>query len=191
MYRLTPRAMILFPVLTGLAIAITLAAVGETPAHPLPESRLTRGSVLYSNEVSKILPGSLFFRGEQTPVEPRNSSGLQFADGMYLLTAIIDTSGHTGSEDEEFQACFITEVPLDINRHKLGPGVYEVSMDDNHHFVVMDISSHPVFIADSRRDLKLSHPIPLQIVDDSPAHDYRLYLGRDYVTLSRTIRKKD
>jgi len=79
-------------------------------------------------------------------------------------------------------------VPLDIHGHKVSPGTYGVSIDDRHRFVVTDLSGGPIFVVDSECDLKLFRPTPLQIRPGAPAHDYRFYLGRDYITLFRVGR---
>ena len=181
----TSRGLILLSLHAAVIIGAALAATGQKPADNPHKSVSARDSVLYSREASKLLPVTLFFRGEETVVESRNSGGIQFPDGMYLLAAVIETSGHAAGLHEVLEACFFTEVPLNMNGHALQPGVYEIGVDDRHHFTMMDIAARPMFVAESESDLRLLRPKPLQMLSDSLTHDYRLYVGREYVTLSR------
>jgi hypothetical protein len=169
---------------------LLLAGAALTASRQVTSSRTSTTAhvhemILPSTEMSGLLPQTLFFRGQQMPVEPRNAEGIRFADGRYLLIAILDSSGHATNPDTGHLACILTEVPLAINKYRVGPGVYEVGLDSRHHFVIMDIAAQRIFAADSRHDLTLSRPRPLQIISASWAGGYRLYLGRDYVSISR------
>src|SRR6266852_7838440 len=44
---------------------------------------------------SKIFPERVFFRGQSAPVQFRNSGGEHFADGLYVLAGMVDSSGST------------------------------------------------------------------------------------------------
>ena len=80
--------------------------------------------ILPAVEVNKFLPDTVFFHGERMHVEPHNSEGVLFSDGMHLITALLDVSGHATDTDEERLACLLTEVPLDVDGHELEPGIY-------------------------------------------------------------------
>lgn len=171
-------------VLTCLcAVEVGFAPVveGQLPAHAVVSGE----TILPAVEADKFLPDTLFFNGELMFVESRNSEGIRFPGDMYTLAALLDASGHASDTDEEHLACLLTEVPLDINGHKLKPGVYGITLDDRHRFVMMDIAAHRMFVVSSKRDPVQLRPRPLQILSGSQMHGYRLYLERNYVSISR------
>jgi hypothetical protein len=182
---------LLLRVVLSCLLAITLPAstgAQQVPLAPVPGTAPAHGAVLPAAEVNKFLPDSLFFRGQRLLIETRNSEGVLFPDGMYLLAALVDTSGHaTGANSGSF-ACLLAEVPLDVNGHKLKPGIYGIDLDDHRRFVMMDIAAHRVFVASSERDSDLARPRPLQFLFDSRTQSYRLYLERSYVSISRRNR---
>jgi hypothetical protein len=171
-------------VLTGL-FAVEVGLALTVNGQQAPRTIAPDGAVLPAVEVDKFLPGTLFFGGEQLFVESRNSEGIRFPHDMYTLAAPLDTSGHASDTDAEHLTCLVTEVPLEINGHKLRPGVYGVNLDDRRRFVMMDIAAHRMFIVSSRHDSGLLRPRPLQILASSQVHSYRLYLERNYVSISR------
>lgn len=171
-------------VLTGLFIVeVGLALTGD--GQQAPRTIAPDGAVLPAVEVDKFLPGTLFFGGEQLFVESRNSEGIRFPHDLYTLAALLDASGHASDTNTEHLACLLTEVPLDINGHKLRPGVYGINLDGRRRFVMMDIAAHRMFVVSSRRDSGLLRPRPLQILSGSQTRSYRLYLERNYVSISR------
>ena len=172
-------------VLLGLSIAALTPPLTEDcqPASTASSAEV----ILPAIEANKLLPDTFFFRGEQMFVESRNSEGILFPDGMHLLTSLLDASGRPTDINEEYLACLLTEVPLNVNGHELKPGVYGIGLDVRHRFVMMDIAAHRIFIADSERDSRLFRARPLQILSGSRTHSYRLYLGRNFVSLSRAI----
>jgi hypothetical protein len=141
-------------------------------------------TVLTAPEAAKILPSAVFFRGQSAPVQARNSAGIKFADGMFVLTALVDNSGYSSSVQQKYQAYFITEVPIAIDGQPLQPGAYGVGFVAGH-FGVLDIGNHDLFSVDATHDAGLKLPTPLQIVTDSTPGSFRLYQGRDYVVIKR------
>jgi hypothetical protein len=170
----------------GYVLPEVTTAPPDTPSAPA----MVNEAILGSGEASKLLPLSIFLGGQQLFAEPRNSSGIRFSDGMYILAVPIDLSGHAGTR-ETFEACFISEVSLYIHGRKLGPGVYGLRVDGRHRFIIMDIAARSILAADSVRDLRPFRPRPLQILASPSAGHYRLYLGREYVVLSRADRSTD
>src|SRR3981081_415159 len=63
---------------------------------------------------SKLLPETVFFRGQVAPTQLRNSGGVRFADDLYMLVALVDNSGYSTSVREKYQAYLLTEAPLDF-----------------------------------------------------------------------------
>jgi len=141
-------------------------------------------AVLKASDITnKIFPDAVFFRGQVASVQMRNTDGVRYGDGMFLLAGMIDSSGYSSDIREKYQAYLISEVTLDLGGKKLGPGAYGVGFVQSK-FVVMDLGAHDVAQVDASRDAEIKRPVPLQIL--SSGAKYRLYAGRDYVEFSRS-----
>lgn len=160
---------------TALLLLISSPAFSQSPSGE---------TVLHAAQAGKILPPSVFFRGQTASVQARNSGGVHFADGMYVLVSLVDNSGYSSGVQQKYQAYFITEVALDVEGHKLQPGAYGAGMVGGH-FGVMDIGAHDLFSVANAHDAVLHRPSPLQVNPDTVPGHYRLYFGRTYVTFSR------
>jgi hypothetical protein len=109
---------------------------------------------------------------------------VKFADGFYVLTTLVDTSGYSTGVAAKYQAYFITEVPIKVGGQSLAAGVYGVGFIADNKFVVTDVGAHELLTVAVGEDAGLKRPMPLQIVAD-PAGGFRLYAGRKYVIFSR------
>src|SRR5205807_2713669 len=134
----------------------------------------------------KIFPGRVFFRGQSAPVQFRNSGGVHFADDLFVLAAVVDSSGYSTAIKEKYQAYLLNEVTLEIGGQTLKPGAYGVGFLNGGKFVVMDLGANDVLQAASQRDAEMKRPLPMQVVASATAGTYRLYAGRDYVEFRRT-----
>lgn len=145
--------------------------------------------ILKPADMTDLMPAQVFFRGQSATVQMRNSGGIRYADGMFTLLALVDTSGYSSGIQQRYQAYLITEVPLkvgdDAAGHSLPPGAYGVGFIQNNRFIVMDLGAHELKNAGSQHDSELHRAMPLQILDGSKPGAYRLYEGRDYVTIER------
>jgi len=159
------------------ALALTIMAV---PGAMVAQASDT---VLKAADTQKILPASVFYKGQQAPTELRNSGGVKFADGFFVLATLVDTSGYSTGVQAKYQAYFITEVPIKLGTGSLGAGIYGVGFVGDK-FVVTDVGAHDVVVVSSAEDAALKHPMPLEVTAD-PAGGFRLYAGRKYVTFSR------
>lgn len=178
--------LILTPILTAALLAVALPVRSGT-GFMVPgqkSSSAPAGIILPVTEMRELLPDSVFFQGVRLPVQLRNSNGIQFSDGRYLLAALVDTSGHNTALEGRL-ACLLTEVPLEVGGQKLKPGAYGIHLDELHRFVITDIAAHPVIAANSEHDSILTRPRPLQIRSDRKVQSYRLYLERNYIFMSR------
>jgi hypothetical protein len=149
-------------------------------------SSFAQGSatVLKPADMQKLLPPSVFYRGQIATTQQRNSSGIKFADGFYVVASLVDTSGYSTGIAAKYQAYLITEVPIKIGGHSLAAGAYGIGFIANDKFIVTDLGAHDVFTVPSSNDAGLQRPMPLQILADKSA-GFRLYAGRAYVTLAR------
>jgi hypothetical protein len=160
-----------------LALAAALAP-SRAPAQS------SAGTVLAAAEARPLLPASVWYDGQSAPTELRNSGGVKFADGHYVLATIVETSGYSSAIAAKYQAYFIVEVPLHIAGQDLPAGVYGIGFVAGNKFVVTDIGGHDVFTADSTHDDAIARPRPLLVTSD-PGGGFRLYVGRNYVSFNR------
>jgi hypothetical protein len=142
------------------------------------------GNVLTPAELQKLVPASVFYRGQTASTQLRNSGGVKFADGFYVLASLVDTGGYTTAVVAQYQGQLITEVPIKVGGKDLPAGVYGIGFIANDQFVVTDVGAHGVLTVNSATDAGLKRPRPLQVLADSSG-GFRLYEGRRYVVLSR------
>jgi hypothetical protein len=167
---------------------LKMAAAGVMAAAVMavPGTAAAQGSdtVLKPSEVQKLLPASVYYKGQSATTQLRNSGGVKFADGTYVLTTLVDTSGYATDVAAKYQAYFITEVPIKVGGQSLPAGVYGVGFIADHKLVVTDVGAHELLTVASGDDAGLKRPTPLQVLAD-PAGGFRLYAGRKYFVFSR------
>lgn len=172
----------LFRSMKKFAAVCALALMGLV----IPAAAAAQGgaTVLRPADTQKLLPASVYYKGQSAPTQLRNSGGLRFLDGYYVLATLVDNSGYSSDVATKYQAYFITEVPLRIEGHSLPAGVYGAGFIGDNKFVVTDVGGHDVLTAKWHNDDVIKRPMPLQITTD-PDGSYRLYAGRKYVKFSR------
>jgi hypothetical protein len=152
---------------------------GNPPAEG-KEAVLTAADI-----TAKIFPERVFFRGQSAPVQFRNSGGVHFADDLYVLAGMVDSSGYSTAIKEKYQAYLLNEVTLEVAGQTLKPGAYGIGFLNGGKFVVMDVGANDVLQAASQHDAEMKRPMPLQVVAAATVGSYRLYAGRDYVEFRR------
>jgi hypothetical protein len=160
-----------------------MAMIGSIGAAPNAAAQAPGDAVLSAAEAAKVLPASVFFRGQSATTQLRNSGGVKFADGMFVLSTLVDTSGYSSDVQAKYQAYFITEVPLKIEGHDLPAGIYGVGFIPDHKFIVLDVGAHDLFTVTSHPDAELKRPMPLKVTTGKGS--FRLYEGRNYITFAR------
>lgn len=168
-------------ILNTLAAGIVLLASIAVPALVMAQDS---AAVLKPAEMQKLLPETVFYRGQTATTQVRNSGGVKFADGFLVLTALVDTSGYSTSVAAKYQAYLITEVPIKIEGQTLAPGAYGIGFIADNKFAVTDLGAHDLFTVSSKSDSSLKRPMPLEVLAN-PGHGFRLYAGRQYVTFER------
>jgi hypothetical protein len=166
-------------VVSAAAIAV---AMMSAPARIAAQSG--SDAVLKAADAQKLLPASVFYDGQSATTQLRNSGGVKFADGHFVLATLVDTSGYSTGIAAKYQGYFITEVPLQIGGQSLPVGVYGIGFVADNKFVVTDVGAHDVLTVSSSNDAEIKRPMPLQVIAD-PAGGFRLYAGRKYVSFSR------
>ena len=169
-----------------LSIALLLPpAAPSSPQSPPSASDAAAPALLAPDQINKLLPPSVFFRGQTAPLQLRNAAAARFGDGALLFASLVDTSGYSTSVRERYQFYLVTEVPLTLGEKTLPAGAYGAGFLEDGTFVVMDIGGHDVLLARTERDQTMRRPRPLQLVPGSTPQELRLYLGRSYAVLKR------
>ena len=99
-----------FQTMMKLTGAIALAAV--MMAAPVRSLAQGGDTILKPADTQKLLPASVYYKAQSAPTQLRNSTGIKFSDGYYLLSTMVDTSGYSSDVAAKYQAYFITDVPL-------------------------------------------------------------------------------
>jgi hypothetical protein len=172
----------------SLSAFLKFAAAGTMAVAILaaPAAARAQGmdTVLKPADLQKLLPASVYYKGQSATTQLRNSGGVKFADGFYVLTTLVDTSGYSTDIQAKYSAYFIAEVPIKVGGQSLSAGIYGIGFIAGDKFVVTDVGAHDVLMVSSATDAGLKRPMPLQVTAD-PAGGFRLYAGRRYVTFSR------
>lgn len=165
---------------------LALATPRITVLHAAP-SPAGQDTVLKAADITaKLFPEKVFFRGQSAPVQMRNTAGVHFADDVYVLAGLVDSSGYSTAIKEKYQAYFLSEATLEIAGQTLKPGAYGMGFLNGNKFVVMDLGANDLINADSQKDTEMKRPMPLQIVAGASAGTYRLCAGRDFVEFHRS-----
>lgn len=156
-------------------VAMPLCASAQAPADT---------TILHAAEAAKILPDAVYFAGKSAGTQLRNAAGVHYADGLYVLAVLVDTSGYSTAVQEKYQGYLLTEVPLDFGNHRLPAGAYGIGFVGDH-FGVMDIGSHDLLQSAAAHDASMTRPMPLQILAGRDGGTYRLCFGRNCVDFHR------
>jgi hypothetical protein len=171
-----------FQTILKMAAAGTMAAaMMAVPAQMKAQGGET---VLKPADVQKLLPASVYYKGQSAPTQLRNSGGVKFSDGFFVLATLVDNSGYATSVANKYQGYFIAEVPLKLGGENLAAGVYGMGFVGDK-FVVTDVGGHDVLTVSAGDDAGLKRPMPLQVLADAAGGGFRLYAGRKYVIFSR------
>lgn len=163
----------------SMAVAVLFAVTLFAPARMAAQS----GTVLTRVETEKLLPEKVYYKGQSATIQVRNSGGVKFADGFYVLTTLVDTSGYSSDVQAKYQAYFITEVPIKLGGHDLAAGIYGIGFVGDK-LIVTDVGAHDLFTVPTSQDADMKRPTPLQVLA-GPDGTFRVYAGRKYVALSR------
>src|SRR5665213_1875197 len=142
----------------GLSVALSVSVL------IIPALAFAQGDTLLKpGDTQRLLPGSVFYTGQSATTQLRNSGGVKFADGSYVLATMVDTSGYSSDVSAKYQAYFITETALKIGGHNLPAGIYGIGFIGGNKFVVTDVGAHERFSIDTSTDAGLKRPMPLQV----------------------------
>jgi hypothetical protein len=158
------------------AIALAVPAQEPTTAHPT--------GVLAPAEVERLMPPSVFFSGQSAPVQLRNSAAIRFAGEGITLAGLVDTGGYSSGIRDRYQFYLITDTAIEAGGKRIAPGAYGGGfLSDG--FLLMDLGAHELLRLPVMADAGMKRPRPLQFVAGPQAGEYRLYLGRSYISLNK------
>ena len=153
------------------------------PAQATPATAATT-ALLTRDQTAGLLPATVFYRGQVAHVQGRNSAGLRLAGGKLLLATLVDNSGYASSVQQTYQGYLLSEFPLRLGTQTLPAGAYGFGFLGTGQMFVLDLGGTELLRAATTRDPQMSRPNPLQMLHDpSSSQRFRLYLGRDFVTL--------
>ena len=168
----------------GKIASAAALAVLMTAAPASSMAQVGSDTVLRAADVQKLLPASVFYDGQPANTQLRNAGGVKFADGHFVLAVLVDNGGYSSGVAAKYQAYFVAEDPIQIGGQSLPAGVYGVGFIADGKFVVTDVGAHDVFTVSSSTDSEMKRPVPLRFSAD-PAGGFRLYAGRQYVTITK------
>jgi hypothetical protein len=168
----------LLTLMLSMLLLSSIRATPQRPAHRAKDDESeTKAAILQREQASKLMPATVFFRGQSAPVQGRNSAGLQLPDGRLLLAAMVDTAGYSSALQQTYQAYLLVEFAVEI-------GAYGIGFVEDDRFVVLDIGGNELMRATAVHDTRLARPNPLQILPDPDSRSrFRLYEGRNYIVL--------
>ena len=175
---MTKRSFVLALLLASPSLAFTQTAA---PAAAVSEQQTS--GLLSAALTEKLLPPSVLYKGQQAPVQTRNSGAIRYPDGSLVITSLVDSSGYSTGVREKYQFFLYTERTLSFGGKTLSPGFYGAGFLANNTLVITDVSGRDLITTPTTSDATFKRPRPLQILASPDGSSYRLYLGRSYVTL--------
>jgi hypothetical protein len=172
-------------VLVFLPLLLLAFAFRGTPAVERSGPSAGQEVVLKAADITpKLFPERVFFRGQVAAAQLRNTGGVHFADDLYVLAGLVDSSGYSTAIKEKYQGYLLSEVNLEIGGQSLKPGAYGFGFVGGK-FILMDLAANNLIEAAGQRDAEMKRPVPLQVLASSNAGSDRLYVGRDYIEFRR------
>ncbi len=174
-----------------VCLAASTHSLSSHAAQPASHAAPAADALLDREQAGKLLPATVFYHGQVAPVQARNSAGLRLPGGKLMLVTLVDTSGYASSVQQTYQGYLLSESPLRFGSKTLPAGAYGFGFIAGDQMVVMDLGGTELMRTPTTRDLQMPRPNPLQMLPDpAAAMRYRLYLGRNFVTLEAAPRQE-
>jgi hypothetical protein len=165
----------------ALSMLLVLPCVAQQPQPAAPSK-----GVLSVTETQKLVPSAVFFQGQTATTQLRNSAAVRLDNGGLVIVALVDTGGYSSAVRERYQFYLLTDASLQVGDKHLGPGAYGCGFLQDGVVVVMDLAGSDIFRTVIAKDADMTRPRPLQMQAGKSAGEFRLYLGRDYVTIKQS-----
>jgi len=164
----------------ALALLLTVPCMAQ-PVKTVAEP----AGVLSVTEIQRLMPPSVFFQGQTATTQLRNSFGVRFANGGLLLAGMVDTGGYSTSIRDRYQFYLLSDTSFEVDGKKLSPGAYGCGFVKDG-FLVMDLGGNELRSTPVTHDEAMTRPRPLQIQAGKSPDEFRLYLGRDFITIHQS-----
>jgi hypothetical protein len=165
-----------------IRLALTMLLVLPCMAQQSQPTVPAKG-VLSVAETQKLVPPAVFFQGQTATTQLRNSAALRLDSGGLVIVALVDTGGYSSAVRERYQFYLLTDTTLQVGDKHVGPGAYGCGFLQDGAMVVMDLAGNDIFRTAIAKDADMTRPRPLQIQPGKSAGEFRLYIGRDYVSI--------
>jgi len=139
--------------------------------------------ILNPSQIQSVFPATVYFSGQMTTVQMRNSGGVRWSEGKQTLFGMVDAGGYASGMRERYQFYILSDVPVEIGGKRLSAGAYGAGFLADKGLEVMGLGGAEIFHAPVQHDSGMQRPRPLQVIAAGNGR-YRLYLGRDYVEFS-------
>jgi len=139
-------------------------------------------TVLTGAELTRVVPTSFYFQGQNAPTQIRNSAAARFGTNRHVIAGMVDTSGYAADVRAKYEGFFITDSAVEIDGHNLKTGAYGFGFSNDGKMVIVDLSGKEILSAATTKDNSLRRPRPLMMTKSDDG--VRLYSGRDYVTIT-------
>jgi len=166
-----------------LLLAVSMCLAFGVPVAHAQAAPNSQAKILMPEDLTRIMPGMVFFRGQSASVQMRNAYGVQFPGGTMLLAALVDNSGYSSGIKQKYQGYLLSENTLTVNGRTLQAGAYGFGFLANNQFVVMNLGAMDVLSVPDQMDAAMSRPRPLSITAGKHAGSYRLYEGKNFVSI--------
>jgi hypothetical protein len=165
--------------ITHIALVVFLAVAGRAQeSKPVVAS----AGVLAVAETQRLMPPAVFFQGQLATVQMRNSFGVRFTNGGLVLAGMVDTGGYSSAIRDKYQFYLLSDTAFEIEGKKFSPGSYGCGFGQDG-LLVMDLGGNELFRKPVTPDASMTRPRPLQMQAGKSPDEFRLYLGRDFVTI--------
>jgi hypothetical protein len=124
----------------------------------------------------------VFFKGQSASVQIRNSFGWRFSKGGFVLAGLVDTGGYSSALRDKYQFYLLSDIVFEVAGKRISPGSYGCGFLEGS-FVLMDLGGNELLRSAVTHDDAMTRPRPLQMVVGKAPDEFRLYLGRDFVTI--------
>jgi hypothetical protein len=162
-----------------IALIVLLAVAGRAQE---PKPVAASAGVLSVAETQRLMPPAVFFQGQLATVQMRNSFGVRFTSGGLVLAGMVDTGGYSSSIRDKYQFYMLSDTAFEIDGKKLSPGSYGCGFGQDG-IVVMNLGGNELFHKAVTHDDAMTRPRPLQMQAGKSPDEFRLYLGKDFVTI--------
>ena len=117
-------------------------------------------TVLTGAELTRVVPTSFYFQGQNAPTQIRNSAAARFGTNRHVIVGMVDTSGYAADVRAKYEGFFITDSAIEINGKDLKTGAYGFGFSDDGNMHVLDLAAKEVLSTSTTKDSSLTRPRP-------------------------------